>query len=212
MRISQKTGWIAFVVVAALGVSGGTAGATSVAHQDLVDLIHLSEIILAGQVTTVSDGFDARGVPYTEVTVAVDETLRGPVGASYTFRQFGLAAPRSLGNGRRYLGVSPDGWPRFKQGEKVVLFLYKKAARTGLRTTVGLLQGKFEERNGHLMNGAENEGLFDKLTVNETLLSPAEAKMLKKARGPVVADTFLSLVRKAVQGRWIEKQELDHVK
>jgi len=210
MRIPQKTGWIAFLAAAVL-VAGGPAGATTVAHRDLVDLIHLSDLILSGRVTAVTDGFDGAGVPYTEVTVAVDEALRGRVGATYTFRQFGLTAPRSLDNGRRYLGVSPDGWPRYHQGEKVVLFLYKKAARTGFRTTVGLFQGKFVERNGELSNAAENEGLFDKLRVKEALLSAPEAKMLKRTRGPVATDTFLSFVRKAVRGRWIENKELDHV-
>lgn len=211
MRMLQKTGWIVFSIVTALCLAGGPAGATSVAHQDLVDLIHLSEVILAGRVTSVTDGFQG-GVPYTEVTVAVDETFRGRVGPTYTFRQFGLDKPRSLGNGRRYLGISPDGWPRFAAGEKVFLFLYKPGATTGFRTTVGLLQGKFHEHNGRLVNGVDNENLFRNLTVSENLLTPAEAKMLKSRRGPVSADAFVSFVRKAVRNRWIETKVLDHVK
>jgi hypothetical protein len=185
--------------------------ATSMQHQDIVDLIGLSETILVGRVARVTDGFDG-GVPYTEVTLDVSETVRGTPGATYTFRQFGLAAPRSLGNGLRYVGVSPDGWPRFAEGEKVVLFLYKKASKTGLRTTVGLLQGKFVERDGRVTNGIENEGLFRNISVSEDLLTPAEAKMVKAPRGALTADTFVSFVRKAVQGRWIEKKELDRVK
>ena len=41
------------------------------------------------------------------------EALKGSVGTTYTFRQFGLTAPRELPDGTTYLGVSPDGWPRF---------------------------------------------------------------------------------------------------
>jgi hypothetical protein len=181
-------------------------------HQTIVDLIGLSEQILVGRVSRVTDGFDDAGVPYTEVTLNVSETVKGTAGTTYTFRQFGLTAPRSLGNGRRYLGVSPDGWPRFAEGETVLLFLYKPGARTGLRTTVGLLQGKFLERDGRMVNGIENDGLFRDVRVKDSLLSPAEAKMLTRDGKPVPADALLSFVRKAVKGRWIETKELDHVK
>jgi hypothetical protein len=202
---------LAVLVPVLLAVGRAPAFATSMTHQDIVDLIGLSEQILVGRVSRVTDGFQG-GVPYTEVTLAVSETVRGTPGATYTFRQFGLAAPRSLGNGHRYLGVSPDGWPRFAEGEKVVVFLYKKGSQTGLRTTVGLLQGKFSEHDGRMANGVGNAGLFKGVRVPESLLSPAEAKMLRRDRGPVATDTFVSFVRKAVKGRWIETRELDHVK
>jgi hypothetical protein len=202
---------LAVLVPVLLALGSASALATSMKHRDIVDLIGLSETILVGRVTRVTDGFQG-GVPYTEITLDVSETVKGTAGATYTFRQFGLTAPRSLGNGRRYLGVSPDGWPRFAEGENVVLFLYKQAARTGLRTTVGLLQGKFLERDGRMVNGIENDGLFQDVRVKDSLLSPAEAKMLKRDGKPVPADALLSFVRKAVHGRWIEKKELDHVK
>ena len=212
LRGAPGSGSALAVLVPVLLAVSAPAFATSMTHQTIVDLIGLSERILVGRVAQVSDGFDDAGVPYTEITLDVSETVKGTPGPTYTFRQFGLTTPRSLGNGRRYLGVSPDGWPRFAEGETVVLFLYKPAARTGLRTTVGLLQGKFAERDGRVVNGIENDGLWKGVRVTESLLTPAEAKMVKKARGPVATDTFLAFVRKAVKGRWIEKKELDHVK
>lgn len=211
MRMPQKTGWIVISIVTTLCLAGGPAGATSVAHQDLVDLIHLSEVILAGRVTSVTDGFQA-GVPYTEVTVAVDETFRGQVGATYTFRQFGLLKPRDLGNGLTYVGISPDGWPRFEAGEDVLLFLYKAGSLTGLRTTVGLMQGAFREVDGNYENGIGNRGTFSRVKAGSGLLTPAESKLLATRQGPVPAETLLSVVRKAVHGQWVERGKLQHVR
>ena len=185
--------------------------ATSMIHRSVVELIDLSEIILVGRVTSVTDGFD-RGVPYTEITLSVEETVKGQTGETYTFRQFGLLAPRVLDNGLTYLGVSPEGWPQFREGERVVLFLYESGAVTGLRTTVGLLQGKFTQTRGGLRNGIENMGLFHRVSVERGLLTPAEERMIRGDRGAVPTDTFVSFVRKAVQDRWVETRRIRHVR
>ena len=115
-------------------------------------------------------------------------------------------------DGRTYLGVSPDGWPRFTTGEEVFLFLYKKASVTGLRTTVGLLQGKFTRSDGGFVNEIANRDLFKNVSVNPALLTPAEQKMLKTTRGALNPSTFVSFVRRAVENRWIENKKLDHVR
>jgi hypothetical protein len=112
----RRAGWTGLLLACALALWSPAAQATSMTRQNLADLIGLSELILVGQVTALTDGFEA-GVPFTEVTVAVHESIRGETGPTYSFRQFGLLAPRDLGDGRRYLGVSPDGWPRFQVGE-----------------------------------------------------------------------------------------------
>jgi hypothetical protein len=187
-----------------------TARATSMQHQTIVELIDLAEHILVGRVTAVTDGFD-RGVPYTEVTLAVEEAIRGP-GGTYTFRQFGLQAPRSLEDGRRYVGVSPAGWPTFQTGDKVLVFLYQPASKTGLRTTVGLLQGTFKSKNGRFVNGIENRDLFRGVAAPEGRLSAEELKLLQRTRGPVTEETLVSFVRKAVEGDWTRKGMLDHVR
>lgn len=178
------------------------AQASSVLARTVVELIDLSEEILSGEVIAVSDGFDAAGVPFTEITVAVDDVLKGQVGETYTFRQFGLTAPRQMPDGTTYLGVSPDGWPRFKQNERVMLFMYKPASQTGLRTTVGLFQGKFTEVNGVLENEYKNIGLFKNVRVDAEL-TPAESKLLG-SEGGVDPAAFKTFVRKTVKNRWIE--------
>lgn len=87
------------------------ATATSMRPQNVVDLVELSERIIVGNVVDLRDGFDAQGVPYTEITLRVTDSIRGANGSTYTFRQFGLLEPRTLPDGRMSLAVSPDGWP-----------------------------------------------------------------------------------------------------
>jgi len=116
------------------------AQATQLVQQNLTKLISGSEIIISGQVTKVTDGFAKNGIPFTEVTIAVSGAPKGadPAQSTYTFRQFGLLAPRTLDDGTRYLGLSPVGFARWQEGEIVVAFLHKPAARTGMQSTAGL--------------------------------------------------------------------------
>ena len=186
-----------------LAFPAARAEATSMLPQTIVDLIHHSESIVVGDVLRVTDGIDGAGVPYTEVSLEVQESLKGSVSGVYTFRQFGLLAPKEMPNGFVNLNVSPDGWPSFVAGEKVVVFLYQKAAWTGLQTTVGLFQGKFNVKDGRVTNALQNRGLFHKVVVDEGLLSPEEKKLVA-TRGPADSGAFVSFVKKAVKGRWVE--------
>jgi len=168
-------------------------------HQPLDKLVEYSTDILVGTIVSVTDGIDASNVPYTEVTLDVSETLRGSVSGRYSFRQFGLLAPRDMGTYTN-LNVTLDGWPRYAQGEEVMLFLYKEAALTGLRTTVGLFQGKFNIVNGQITNGINNQGLFDNVRAPLSQLSEEEAKLLSTTKGSLPASAFTSLVRKLAGG------------
>lgn len=125
-------------------LASATTFATAQQRQsNLIELLSKSESILRGTVKTVTDGIDAQGLPYTEVTRHVAEAIRGDVGTEYTFRQFGLLKPRSMGNGMVNLMVTPAGWTTYTQGEETILFLNRHARYTGLQTTVGLSHGKF---------------------------------------------------------------------
>jgi hypothetical protein len=195
----------AFLVTAADPATG-----TSMLHRNVVDLIELSELIVVGEVVSVVEGFE-RGVPYTEITLTVTESIKGKAGGVYSFRQFGLQSPRVLEDGKSYLGVAPDGWPRFARGETVMLFLYRPASKTGLRTTVGLFQGTFKQTARGLLNGISNQGLFKDTAIDPGLLDPDERSMLRATHGPVSTRAFTSFVRRAVQDRWIERGTLQHV-
>ena len=181
------------------------------ATPNIVNLVGESEYILRGAVKEVTDGIE-NGVPYTQVTVQVSEAFRGEVGEEYSFRQFGLAQPRKMGNGKIYLGVTPDGWSKYEAGEDVVLFLYKQASITGLRTTVGLGQGKLEVSGGNVTSQFGNEGLFEGVEVTGAQLNDRDRRLLATKRGPVNTESFLSFVRRAVKGNWVEGGKMRHVK
>ena len=124
----------------------------------------------------------------------------------YTFRQFGLLAPRTMDNGHRLLAVAPEGFARWREGESVVAFLYAPAARTGLQTTAGMAQGKLNVVNGALLNEFGNAGLFAGVEI-DAALSTEEQNMLTSP-GAVDVETFMGLVHRAVSENWIENGEM----
>jgi hypothetical protein len=174
-------------------------------ESNLVELVGKSELILRGTVKSVTDGIDDQGLPYTEVTLHVAEAIRGDVGTEYTFRQFGLLKPRSMGNGLVNLMVTPAGWTTYAQGEEAILFLNRHARYTGLQTTVGLSHGKFKVSMAGASNGANNSGLFAHVKVEPQLLVESDRRVMSTKEGPVNSKAFVSLLRKTVKGRWIEQ-------
>lgn len=180
-------------------------------RQNLTDLIGYADVIIHGDVVSVTDGFE-NDIPYTEVTVKVKETLRGSVPETYTFRQFGLLKPRSMGNGLVNYNVTPVDWATYTPHEEVVLFLYKSASKTGLRTTVGLGQGKFTISGGRITSQQGNVGLFQAIDLDAGLLNKAEREMFATAKGPVNSAAFLTLVRRAVGEKWVETRKMSHAK
>jgi len=195
-----------FAVLAILGSAlvAGSGWAMSVADVNLVDLLRDSNAIVKGQVTSVTDGIDDRGLPYTEVTMEVAETIRGDISGTYTFRQFGLKEPRVTADGTKQMMPAPEGFPRWVEGESVVLFLYPQAAWTGFRTTTGLGQGKFVLGPARVENEAANQGLFGNISLAPGLATGNDDRMLATEIGAVNPDTFLPFVRRAVQNAWVE--------
>ncbi len=188
------------ILVATVALLTPAVEATSVKAMNVGDLINNSKNIVIGQVVNVTDGFDANNLPYTDVTVAIAQQLKGNAKGTYTFRQFGLDKPREVG-GRTYIGVSPDGFPRFKQGEDVVLFLYAKTS-LGFESATGLMQGKFVISGETITNPVDNAGLFHNVNIDPSLLSADEAKMLQSKKGPAPTSLFTDFVRKAVDNDW----------
>jgi hypothetical protein len=177
------------------------------AQPNIVDLVNDAEIIIRGNVVEVTDGFDENNLPYTQVKVQIKETIRGGVSGVYTFRQFGLLEPREL-NGRLCLSVTPAGWATYSANEDAVLFLYKAASLSGLRTTAGLKHGKFAVRAGNALSQGENLGLFQGVAVDQSLLTDNDKRLFATKKGAVNADSLLSFVRRAVNDNWIGKGKM----
>lgn len=194
-------GWLG---AAALLAALAPAQATQPLPQNLTALIGKADVVVSGTVVSVTDGLQDN-VPYTEVTIKVKGSARRQLesGSDFSFRQWGLLAPRRMPNGRYLLPMTIEGMPSWRAGEQVVVFLNAPASATGLRSPVGLNQGKFSALEGRTVNGAGNVGLFDGVSVSASL-PPEEARMLTHTLGPVDEDALMNLVQKAVDGRWVE--------
>jgi hypothetical protein len=177
-----------------------TGSASSSAPLAVADLVGHSPQIVAGTVSAVTDHADPGSVPFTEIQMNVDETVRGDAAKTLTFRQFGLQSPRPAENGRRYVGIVA-GLPQYRVGEHVVLFL-GPTSRLGLRTTTGLGQGRFVQRGGVLVNETNNSGLFRGVNFSKKHLNTKETSMVAVVQGGVAPDTFLGLIRRAVNEKW----------
>ena len=185
------------------------AHAMKVQSRNLTQLISDSSSIIHGTVTSVTDGIDSNNVPYTEVTIAISSIAKGDhvEGSSYTFRQFGLLRPRDMGNGRLRVALTPEGFPRWREGETVLAFLRAPASITGLQTTAGVAQGKFSQINGQLINDYNNAGLFDGVRISDALLDDETRNMLTQP-GAVDAAAFMDLIGRAVAENWIETGDM----
>ena len=196
------------VLIMALGFN--VAYAKNMKKQNLLDLMAHSDSILMGTVSKKTDGFQ-QGLPYTEITLEVGQNLKGNNGSTYTFRQFGLIAPKSMGDGRVNLMVTPAGWPTYTEGEQVMLFLHKPASETGFQTTAGLTQGKFTIKGNRIANDINNDSLFANVKINGKL-SRTQRDLVKQAGGSFKTDDFSTLVRTAVEENWIENGVMTHEK
>lgn len=167
--------------------------------QNLQAMVASSANIIAGEVISVTDGFDDKNRPYTEVQIKVGQDIKGKFaeGSTYSFRQFGLLKPKSMGNGKVYLGVSPEGFAKWHTGEQVIAFM-NPSLGGGLNSTVGLEQGKFVVQNGKVQNQLGNLGLFEDM--NTQGLNSEELNMLTGS-GAVDAATFVELVGKLAGGK-----------
>ncbi len=198
---------VACVLLLCLASFATTASATSMRQSSIVDMLDKAESIVVGKVVALTDGFDKDGFPFTEITLELDEELLNGRDSDRThvFRQFGLMAPRQMPDGRTNMNVTPEGFPTFAMGEKVVAFLYKAARITGFQTTVGLFQGKFTIQDGQVVNAVSNQGLFKGVSVSGDRLNEVQQKMLQKPSGAVSEDAFLSFLRSAVSERWVDE-------
>jgi hypothetical protein len=194
--------------IAVLALSMNVAHAKNIRKQNFAELMTHTDSIVVGTVTKKTDGFH-RGLPYTEITLSVGQSIKGDHGESFTFRQFGLIEPRSMGDGRVNLMVTPAGWPVYAEGEQVMLFLHKPASETGFQTTAGLTQGKFTIRGDRVANGTGNDALFAGVNIASSL-DTSLRDLVNQPGGAYAAEDFFALVQAAVEENWIENGVMTH--
>jgi len=190
------------ISIVTMALSLNIAHAKNIEKQNLLELMTHTDSILIGTVSDKTDGFH-QGLPYTEITLDVGQSLKGDHGANYKFRQFGLIEPKSTGDGRVNLMVTPAGWPTYAKGEQVMLFLHKPASETGFQTTAGLTQGKFVIQGKQIANNIKNEALFEGVEINRKLDQSLQ-DLVNQPGGSYSAEAFFSLIKTAVDENWIE--------
>lgn len=139
---------VARILVPALAGFGllmgaGRAHATSVERFDLKEMTQRAEVIVHGRVTSTECRVDDRGAIVTDVKLEVTELFKTKDGEdkaqvkTFTFTVYGGI----VGN----RGSAISGAPVFTPGEELLLFLSKQND-AGLRTAIGLAQGKYTIR------------------------------------------------------------------
>ena len=112
------------------------AFATTVRKMDLPALVSASDSIVQGRVESVESRWE-NNLAYTYTSVTVDEPLKGERRRAVLIRQLG----GKIGS----LHMTVAGTPQFKQGDRVIVFLKRRA--DGTFDVVGLNQGKYEITN-----------------------------------------------------------------
>lgn len=193
---------IAAALVALCGalLSASPIHAVNTKPMNVSDLVRESNQIVVGSVGAIHQGIGTNHLPYTEIEVRVSESILGTSPATLTFRQLGLQTPLPAADGRKYVGLVA-GMPQYKVGEHVLLFL-SKTSPIGLRTTIGLGQGKFSLRGGNLENEVNNAGLFQNLDLGTRQLDDKEKHLVTTSQGVVGNETFLGFLRRAVNEKW----------
>jgi hypothetical protein len=191
-------------VLAAIWVA--PAQASQLVPQNLKQMIDAADVVVTGKVSKVTDGID-NGIPYTEVTMLVDSSIKREMAANtkFSFRQYGLLKPRKMADGRYLLATKIEGMATWTVGEKVTTFLNKPARRSGMRTPVGMAQGKFTYSGSQAANSFDNRNLFKGMTVDPSVLSARESAMLARPAGSMEGDVLINFVKRAVKEQWIEK-------
>jgi hypothetical protein len=156
-------------------------------------LCRRADIIVQGQVLTVRHGNlpGYPNIPTVEVTLGIEEMLRGTGGKTYSFREV-------------VIGLRPrEGKQTYRIGQRLILFL-SSPSRYGLSSPVGIGQGRFhiandrsgktmvvnERNNAELFENVEQSARRDGLQFTERQLQIAATK-----QGPVALDGFVSLVK-----------------
>jgi hypothetical protein len=191
-----------FASIAITALSLNVAHAKNIKKQNLLELMTHTDSIMVGTVSGITDGFH-KGLPFTEISLDVGQSIKGDYGSTYTFRQFGLIEPKSMGDGRVNLMVTPAGWPTYVKGEQVMLFLHKPASETGFQTTSGLTQGKFTIKGSQIANDIGNDGMFAGVKINGKMTA-TQQDLVNQPGGAYAAEAFLTLVKTAVENNWIE--------
>ena len=180
---------------------------TTVKHHNLKSLLTTAERIFVGNCISTEERelqFPKGTIWCTEYTFQISESIKGNLGETLTFMQYGLMRPKEIeGN---IIFNRPVGMPIYEQGQEYMLFLIGDS-NLGLTSPAGLFQGAFliyqdQFSRQVALNGSQNRGLFLNMAADEMKqfdLTQSEKKLASKTKGPVILDDLVSVVKKFAQ-------------
>lgn len=122
-------------LIAALCLAAMPAAAGTFIHMSSSELVAQSDAMIQGRVVQLDSFWSESGrLIVTEAAIEVEEALIGDVPPTVTVRTFG----GEVGD----VKVEAPGFPRFEQGERVLLYLQHEPADGSLRV-LGYQQGHF---------------------------------------------------------------------
>lgn len=138
----NRRGWMIGLVLGGTLLTTAAEAFTSL-PLSVNEMARRAEKIFVGTCTGVEESVNEYGLSVLTVTFTVQETLKGEVGRTVTFRQLNpiQPPPPHPGVGGLRLAISTFGLPSYNRGEEAVLFL-ARAGKIGLTAPLGLAQGK----------------------------------------------------------------------
>jgi hypothetical protein len=180
-RIQVVTALALFLLMA----SSGVAWATTVLRFTTDELADRADVVLHGQCVAARTRETRDGV-VTDYDVRVIESLKGGVGAAFSFTTYGGVTEAR--------GTFIPGAPTITQDEELLLFL-DAPNKAGCRLVIGMAQGKFtvkqDEGSGRKVASRNLEGL--------QFLDPATGEAAEaKPEQAVPLDDLLARIRARV--------------
>jgi hypothetical protein len=148
-----RIGRVPILVAGCLLIIASTAMGATVLRFDLEQLTKRATVVVHGKVVSKKSRKDAKvGAVVTDLRLEVTEPLKGMRGNKFSFTVFGGVV------GDR--GSAISGAPTFELGEEVLVFL-DRSNKFGMRSAVGLSQGKYtiREVDGKRLAFRDLEGL-----------------------------------------------------
>ena len=215
MRIPWMAGVLALMSCFSPSLFGTTLRLFS-----LQETLAKSSRILVGECLEFQEGFDQRGLPYTEYTFRLIERLKGDAaGRLFTVKQFGLSPESNRRSGGR--GVTRiAGMPHYRPGSTYMLFL-GPVSRLGFSSPVGLVQGAFrvigQGAERRVVNGVGNRNLL--IDTSRTLRERIELRRQapqtglvsppsELIRGSVPYARFSGALRRMLRGDQLDRRQL----
>ncbi len=188
------------LLIVALAAPAWAQRGAITASRNLSQLTDRSAAIVRGHVVSaqVERHPEFQNLRTVVVTLRVKETLKGPAGDTFTFRQY-IWDVRDRADAAGY-----------RKGQELLLLMIAPS-QAGLSSPAGMDQGRFRivrDKTGAelAVNGHGNLGLFRGMNQEDlarrgiTLSANSSSLVAKHRRGPVAVSELTSLIRELTQG------------